>query len=89
MALPRPPQRLEDTGLDFSFLLELLTKILLVRGQMRLAELSAHSKLPPSVLEPVLTFMEYLGKASDLGGPCTTFGLAGGTVGPMVPVLVH
>ena len=33
--------------------------------------------------------MEYLGKASDLGGPCTTFGLAGGTVGPMVPVLVH
>jgi DNA-binding PadR family transcriptional regulator len=57
VALPRPPQRLEDTGLDFSFLLELLTKILLVRGQMRLAELSAHSKLPPSVLEPVLTFM--------------------------------
>ena len=57
LALPRPPQRVEDTGLDFSFLLELLTKILLVRGQMRLPDLSAHSKLPLSVLEPILTFM--------------------------------
>src|SRR5262245_61924521 len=55
--LARPPQRVEDTGLDFPFLLELLTKILLVRGQLRLPELSAHSKLPLSVLEPVLTFM--------------------------------
>jgi len=33
--------------------------------------------------------MEYLGSASQVGGPCTTFGLAGGTAGPMVPVLVH
>ena len=33
--------------------------------------------------------MEYLGKASTLGSPCTTFGLAGGTAGPLVPVLVH
>jgi hypothetical protein len=57
LPLPRAPQRIEDTGLDFSFLLELLTKILLVRGQMRLPELAAHSKLPLSVLDPVLAFM--------------------------------
>jgi hypothetical protein len=33
--------------------------------------------------------MEFLGLASEIGTPCSTFGLAGGTVGPMVPVLVH
>ncbi len=33
--------------------------------------------------------MEYLGKASDPGTPCASYGLGGGTVGPMVPVLVH
>jgi DNA-binding PadR family transcriptional regulator len=51
------PQRLEDTGLDFSFVVELLVKILYVRGQLRLPELANHSKLPPGVLDPVLTFM--------------------------------
>jgi len=33
--------------------------------------------------------MEYLGKASAAGSPCTTYGLAGGTAGPLVPVLVQ
>ena len=33
--------------------------------------------------------MEYLGSASTLGSPCTTYGIAGGTAGPLVPVLVH
>lgn len=55
--MPRLPQRPEETGLDFSFLVELLTKILFVRGLLRLPELANHSKLPPGVLEPVLTFM--------------------------------
>ncbi|MBS0341768.1 MAG: hypothetical protein JSS56_14690, partial [Proteobacteria bacterium] len=35
------------------------------------------------------TNLEYLGNASALGSPCTTSGLAGGTAGPMVPVLVR
>ncbi len=56
-SMPRTPQRPEDTGLDFSLLLELLAKLLLTRGQMRLPEICAHSKLPLGVLEPVLTFM--------------------------------
>jgi Flp pilus assembly protein TadG len=33
--------------------------------------------------------MEFLGSATTLGSPCTTYGIAGGTAGPMVPVLVH
>lgn len=55
--LPSMPQRVEDAGLDFSFLVELLAKVLYVRGQLRLPDLAAHVKLPPCVLEPLLTFM--------------------------------
>jgi Flp pilus assembly protein TadG len=36
-----------------------------------------------------IVHMEYLGKATIVGSPCTTFGLAGGTAGPLVPVLVQ
>jgi DNA-binding PadR family transcriptional regulator len=55
--LPSMPQRVEDTGLDFSFLVELLTKILYVRGQLRLPDLATHAKLSLGALEPLLTFM--------------------------------
>lgn len=51
------PQRVEDTGLDFSFLVELLMKVLYVRGQLRLPDLAAHVKLPLVALQPLLTFM--------------------------------
>jgi hypothetical protein len=34
-------------------------------------------------------YMEYRGLSSTLGSPCATAGLGGGTVGPMVPVLVQ
>ena len=33
--------------------------------------------------------MEYVGSASDPASPCSTSGLAGGTTGPLVPVLVQ
>lgn len=33
--------------------------------------------------------MEYVGPANDPASPCATSGLAGGTVGPLVPVLVQ
>src|SRR5689334_2167558 len=55
--LPRAPQRLEDTGLDFGFVLELLVKVLFLRGQLRLPELSAHVKLPVGILDSVLALM--------------------------------
>lgn len=33
--------------------------------------------------------LEYVGNASERGSPCTSNGLAGGTAGPLVPVLVR
>jgi hypothetical protein len=33
--------------------------------------------------------LEFLGLSSAAGSPCATSGLAGGTAGPLVPVLVH
>src|SRR5690349_23531365 len=55
--LPRSPQRLEDTGLDVGFVVELLAKVLFLRGQLRLPELSAHVKLPVGILDSVLALM--------------------------------
>ena len=56
-ALPGMPQRIEDTGLDFSFLVELLAKILYVRGQLRLTDLAVHVRLSLAALQPLLSFM--------------------------------
>ncbi|MDP1596762.1 MAG: ATP-binding protein [Methylotenera sp.] len=55
--LPPQPRSVDDTGLSFQFLVELLTKALFLRGQMRLMDLVAHSKLSVTVLEPLLAFM--------------------------------
>lgn len=55
--LPRMPQSIEDTGLDFSFLVSLITKIMFLGGQINLLDLADRSKLPFVVLEPVLSFM--------------------------------
>jgi hypothetical protein len=45
------------------------------------------SPMPGNKPSPV--WVEYRGLASDSDSPCATFGLAGGTVGPLVPVLVQ
>lgn len=55
--LPRAPRTPEETGLPFLFLVELVAKMLFVRGQVRLVELSAHLKLSISVLDPLITFL--------------------------------
>jgi hypothetical protein len=34
-------------------------------------------------------WLEFRGASNDPSSPCNTSGLAGGTIGPMVPVLVH
>jgi Flp pilus assembly protein TadG len=34
-------------------------------------------------------WLEYRGRANDPTSPCSTSGMAGGTTGPLVPVLVH
>lgn len=55
--IPRPARTVEETGLSFLFLVELVTKTLFLRGQLRLAELADHLKLMIGVLEPLLAFM--------------------------------
>lgn len=55
--LPRAPRTPEETGLPFLFLVELLTKVLSVRGQLQAAELANHLKLGVSVLDALITFM--------------------------------
>jgi hypothetical protein len=51
------PRNLEETGLSFFFLVELIAKILYRGGQLKLSELSNRIHLPIAVLEPVLAFM--------------------------------
>lgn len=55
--VPSQPRTVGDTGLNFLFMVELLTKVLFLRGQLRLIEISDHLKLSISVLEPLLTFL--------------------------------
>lgn len=55
--LPAAPHTLTDTGLPPLFVVELISKILLLQGQATLAELAEHSRLPHTVLEPLLGFM--------------------------------
>lgn len=55
--IPPQPRTVGDTGLNFLFMIELLTKVLFLRGQLRLIELSDHLKLSIGVLEPLLTFL--------------------------------
>lgn len=68
--VPRSP---EQTGLPFLFLIELVSKVLFLRGQVRLLELSSHLKLANSVLDPLIAFMraEKLCEAVRRGGSNT------------------
>jgi len=56
-AAMRAPRNVNDTGLPFLFLVELLMKVIFQRGQISLPALSAHVKLGAGVLEPLLAFM--------------------------------
>lgn len=53
----RAPRTIEETGLPFLFLAELLSKVLYQRGQMRLPELAAHLKLSVGVIDPLVAFL--------------------------------
>ena len=55
--LPLAPRRVQDTGVSEALLLELLVKVLYLRGQLRLPELSAHLCLPATALEALLGFL--------------------------------
>jgi predicted ATPase with chaperone activity len=56
-ASARAPRSIEETGLPFLFLTELVAKVLFQRGQVRLPELASHLKLSISAITPLLTFL--------------------------------
>ena len=53
----RAPRTVEETGLPFLFLVELLVKVLFQRGQLHLPELASYVKLSLVVIDPVISFM--------------------------------
>ena len=53
----RAPRSIEETGLPFLFLTELVAKVLFQRGQVRLPELASHLKLSISAITPLVTFL--------------------------------
>lgn len=69
----RAPHSPEETGLPFLFLVELVTKVLFLRGQIRLLDLSAHLKLGASVIDPIIAFIraEKLCEVARRGGSNT------------------
>lgn len=70
LAPPPPPRTVEATGLPFLFLVELTVKMLFMRGQSRLTEVSEHIKLPVTVVDAILSFMrtERLCEVTRRGG---------------------
>ena len=56
-SLPLQPRTVGETGLNFLFLIELLTKTLFLRGQLHLADVADHTRLSIGALEPLLSFM--------------------------------
>jgi predicted ATPase with chaperone activity len=69
----RAPRTTDETGLPFLFLVELLTKVLFQRGQVRLPELASHLKLSISVITPLVTHLrnEKLCEVTRSGGSGT------------------
>jgi len=67
--LPPSPGTVDDTGLGFQFMVELITKTLFVHGQMSLRDLMGFSKLSMTVLQSLLNFMrtEYMCEAVRSG----------------------
>ena len=74
----RAPRTVDDTGLPFLFLVELLAKVLHQRGQLRLPELASHLKLNVSVIDPLIVFLrtEKLVDVARIGGSGTDADLA-------------
>lgn len=68
--LPAPPRTVEESGLGMPFLVELVAKVLSLRGESRLAQLAQHLKLPVTLIEAVLEFMrvEKLSEVKRRGG---------------------
>lgn len=54
---PAAPRKLSDTGLDEQTLVELISKVLYLRGNMRLIDMAQHLRLPTAILEETFDFL--------------------------------
>jgi hypothetical protein len=60
-----------------------------VNTSMNVIDFGCMLMLQPLSIPMTDVQLEYVGNASSVSSPCTTSGLAGGTAGPLVPVLVR
>jgi predicted ATPase with chaperone activity len=67
IALPPQPRSAEETGLPFSFICDLLLKVLYFNGNMLGRDLAAHTCLPFGFLETTLKFLADEGYISTAG----------------------
>ncbi|MDQ6745702.1 MAG: ATP-binding protein, partial [Actinomycetota bacterium] len=67
IALPPQPRAVEETGLPFSFICDLILKILYFNGSMLGRDLAAHTCLPFGLLETALKFLADEGYTSTAG----------------------
>ena len=67
IALPPEPRTAEETGLPFSFICDLVLKVLYFNGNMLGRDLAAHTCLPFSFLEGTLKFLADEGYISTTG----------------------
>lgn len=61
----------------------------IVNTSRKVVDFACMLMLEPMAIPVDDVHLEYLGNASASGSPCTTSGLAGGSAGPLVPVLVR
>lgn len=54
---PAAPRKLADTGLDEQTLIELISKLLYLRGNMRLIDVAQHLRLPTAIIEETFVFL--------------------------------
>ena len=71
-------------GLDRRFV-----TVPVIDGGNRVTDYLCMLMLQPLSIPMTDTQLEFLGNAGAAGSPCTTSGLAGGSAGPLVPVLVR
>ena len=67
IALPPVPRTAEDTGLPFSFVCDLVLKVLYFNGSMLGRDLAAHICLPFPFIETTLKFLADEGYCSSIG----------------------
>jgi len=67
IAMPPPPRTAEETGLPFTFVCDLVLKVLYFNGNMIGRDIAEHLCLPFTFIETTLRFLADEGYASSTG----------------------